>query len=134
VVLSPASSWPYNLSFPDGGSFTQQMTVTAAAVSQPTTVTIFACEEDADISNPSNWRVTSTVTVMPPSAVYAAPNLAASSILAAPASAIARIPVTDRQTVGNPPWRTVVLNPRQRRSAFELAQRRERSRRRAAAV
>jgi hypothetical protein len=68
VLVSPSSTWPYDLAFPDGGSYSQQMTITAGTVTQSTTVTVYACEEDVDPTDPANWRVTTTITVLPPSA------------------------------------------------------------------
>jgi hypothetical protein len=76
VVASPSTTWPYNLPFSDGGPNTQQMTITAAAVTQPTSVTLYACEEDVDIANSANWRVTMTVTVVPAATGYMKANRA----------------------------------------------------------
>lgn len=65
LVSSPSGSWPYNLQYPNGGSTTQNMTLTLSAVSQDTVVVLYACKSGVDSSNPANWTATRTITLHP---------------------------------------------------------------------
>ena|SRR5260221_9546761 len=65
LVTSPSGSWPYNLQYPDGGSTTQSCNITLSAVSQNTTVILYACKSGVDASNPVNWSATRTITLHP---------------------------------------------------------------------
>lgn len=63
ILISPSGSWPYHLNFPSGGSLTQSFTINTNSVSSNTTIEIYACEADLNISNPANWQATTNVTV-----------------------------------------------------------------------
>lgn len=65
LLTSPSSAWPYDLSYPSGGSTTKTITLTTHAVTTSTVVTIYACPSGVDSSNPANWSYATTVTVRP---------------------------------------------------------------------
>jgi hypothetical protein len=65
LVNSPSSVWPYNISYPCGGSDTRTVTFSTNAVSTNHTVKIYACRSGVDASNPANWSFVQSVTILP---------------------------------------------------------------------
>jgi hypothetical protein len=65
LLQSPSGTWPFHLAFPASGGSAQSFLVSPRTVDSCTTVHIYGCEEGADISNPSAWRVIATVNLQP---------------------------------------------------------------------
>ena len=65
LLNSPSCSWPYNVAFPLGGSNTRTVTLSTNPVSASQGVKIYACRSGVDASNPANWSVVQTVTILP---------------------------------------------------------------------
>jgi len=65
VVSSPTGSWPYQHWFAPGSGTTVSLNLATSAVTAQTQVKIYACAAGVDSSNPANWAVVGTVTVVP---------------------------------------------------------------------
>jgi hypothetical protein len=65
LVNPPCSNWPYNISYPFGGSDTRTVTLTTNPVSTSHTIKIYACRSGVDASNPANWSLVQSVTILP---------------------------------------------------------------------
>ena len=65
VVASPTGVWPYQHWFAPGSGTTVSLNLATSSVAAQTQVKIYACEAGVDSSNPANWTVVGTVTVVP---------------------------------------------------------------------
>jgi hypothetical protein len=64
LVSPPSGNWIYLLHYNGGDPVTKTITLTTAAVSQDTVVTIYACKEGVDATDPINWTATRTITLL----------------------------------------------------------------------
>jgi hypothetical protein len=65
LLNSPSLNWPHSISFPNGGSTTKTVTLTTNLTSSSQSVTLYACRSGVDASNPENWTVVKTISIIP---------------------------------------------------------------------
>ena len=65
IVSSPSTVWPYHLNWSPSDPLSKTFTLTFSGATSSTTVQIYACQSDLDITNSANWQVLNSLTVGP---------------------------------------------------------------------
>ena len=65
LLNSPSLDWPHIVPFPPGSATTRTLTLSTNLTSSNSSVTLYACRNGVDASNPANWSVVKTIMVAP---------------------------------------------------------------------